>query len=334
MLTYYLPDEWHALQETAGAGYEDEAAFEVLGLTMEDIGRAAAERWGLPQRLIQSMRRMEPAARGDAFSHDDWLAALSTMSAQCADSLWHDDDAGEVTMRALASSFSAMLGVAPDSIMAAIARAKVEAATALTVAPLARPEEKRARHLASTRQRAEGNKVLMLGVTDMRDAVHSASPGQMMSMALETVYQGLSFTRAVAFMRNRREKQYVARLGFGEGVKQLLPKLIFDDAYAANVFHASLGSDRVIFIENAQAAEFAAKMPAWWKQSLEGARSFVVMPLCTAGQPVGFIYGDWDAGAAPVQLTQSEFALLNDMRALVVKAAERRQQIETGGRPA
>lgn len=331
MLTYYLPDQWHALQEAAGAGFEDEAAQNVLGLSMEDIGRAAAERWGLPHRLIQSMRRMEPAARGDAFSHDDWLAALSTMSAQCAESLWHDDDAGEVTMRALASSFSAMLGVAPDSIMAAIARAKVEAAAALTVAPLARPDERRARTLASTRQRAEGNKVLMLGVTDMRDAVHSASPGQMMSMALETVYQGLSFTRAVAFMRNRREKQYVARLGFGDGVKQLLPRLIFDDAYAANVFHASLGSDRVIFIENAQAPEFAAKMPLWWKESLEGARSFVIMPLCTSGQPVGFIYGDWDAGAAPVQLTQSEFALLNDMRALVVKAAERRQQIETGG---
>ncbi|UUZ54636.1 hypothetical protein LP419_00530 [Massilia sp. H-1] len=137
--------------------------------------------------------------------------------------------------------------------------------------------------------------MLMLGVTDMRDAVHSASPGQMMSMALETVYQGLSFTRAVAFMRNRREKQYVARLGFGDGVKQLLPRLIFDDAYAANVFHASLGSDRVIFIENAQAPEFAAKMPLWWKESLEGARSFVIMPLCTSGQPVGFIYGDWDA---------------------------------------
>lgn len=332
MVTYYLPDQWLALQEASGPGREDSAATVMLGVALEDIGRAAAERWGLPARLIQSMRRVEPAARGAAFSHEDWLAALSTMSARCAESLWHDDAAGEVAMRALAVSFSAMLGVDPDTIMAAIARARTEAAAGLSLAPMARRDQQRAQ--AATRQRAEGNKVLLLGVTDMRDAVGSASPGQMMSMALETVYQGLSFSRAIAFMRNRREKQYVARLGFGDGVKQLLPQLIFDDAYAANVFHASLGSDRVIFIENAEAPEFAAKMPAWWKQSLEGARSFVIMPLCTNGQPVGFIYGDWDSSMAQVALSQSEFALLNDMRALVVKAAERRQQIETrNGKP-
>jgi len=332
LVTYYLPERWSALQEAGGSGAEESAALAVLGLSMEDVGRAAAERWGLPHRLIQSLRQVEPAPRGDTFSHDDWLAALSTMSAQCAESLWHDDDASAVTVRALASSYSAMLGVEPEAILAAIERAREVAAVRLSIAPLARPAEKRARTLASTRLRAEGNKVLLLGVTDMRDAVRSASPGQMMSMALETAYQGLSFSRAIAFMRNRREKQYVARLGFGAGVKQLLPQLHFDDAYAADVFHAALGSDRVIFIAHALEPDFAAKLPAWWRQSLAGARSFVILPITANGQPAGFIYGDWDAHVAPVQLTQSEFALLNDMRALVVKAAERRQLIESQDR--
>jgi hypothetical protein len=132
-------------------------------------------------------------------------------------------------------------------------------------------------------------------------------------------------------MRNRREKQYIARLGFGEGVKQLLPHMTFDDAYEANVFHAALGSDRVIFIQNAQEPGFAAKLPAWWKESLTGARSFVIVPLCSAGQPAGFIYGDWDESFPPVQLNASEFGLLGDLRALVVKAIERRQLIESIG---
>jgi HD-like signal output (HDOD) protein len=333
MVTYYLPEQWQALQNSSGTGFEDSAANAQLGLSMEDIGRAAAEQWGLPHRLIQSMRRMEPAARSAGFSHDDWLAALSTMASRCAESLWHDDEAGDVTVRALASSFSEMLGVPAESIMSAVARAREVAATGLSLAPLARPAERRARVLASTRMRAEGNKVLVLGVTDMRDAVRSASPGQMMSMALETAYQGLSLSRALAFMRIRREKQYVARLGFGSGVKALLPALKFDDAYAPNVFHAALASDRVIFIEHPRDPDFAAKMPPWWKQSLEGARSFVILPLSTHGQPAGFIYGDWDGNVPPVQLTQAEFGLLNDMRALVVKAIERRQLIESAGAP-
>jgi len=104
--------------------------------------------------------------------------------------------------------------------------------------------------------------------------------------------------------------------------------MIFDDAYEPNVFHAALNSDRVIFIENARDPKFAAKLPVWWKSSLSDARSFVILPLCTNGQPAGFIYGDWDQSFPAIQLNQTEFSLLNDLRALVVRTVERRQQIE------
>ena len=46
------------------------------------------------------------------------------------------------------------------------------------------------------------------------------------------------------------------------------------------------------------------------------------------GQPVGFVYGDWDDTFPSVHLSQSEFALLNDLRTLVVGALERRTQAE------
>ncbi|MES2152968.1 MAG: HDOD domain-containing protein [Pseudomonadota bacterium] len=328
MVTFYMPDRWSALQAQGGVGGEDGAAQAVLGMSMEKIGRAAAENWGLPKNLIAGMRHVDPAERADNFSHEDWLAALSTMSSQCADSLWHDDAAGAVAVRALASSFSAMLGVEPDGIMQAIEKAKVVAAADLSIAPLAKPAEKRAKALACTRMRAEGNKILISGVADMRDVVATASPGQMMSMALETVYQGLTFSRAVAFLRNRRENKYSAKMGFGDGVKELIPEMVFEDSYEPNVFHASLNSDRVIFIENAKDPKFAAKLPHWWKSSLADARSFVILPLCTNGQPAGFIYGDWDESFPAIQLNQTEFSLLNDLRALVVKTVERRQKVE------
>ena len=328
MVTFYMPERWATLQAHSGNGNEDTAALPVLGLTMEKIGSAAAEHWGLPKNLIAGMRRLEPTEPGEMFSHEDWLAALSTMSSQCADEMWEDDAAGAVAVRALASSYSAMLGVEPDNIMVAIERAKVIAAADLSIAPLAKPAEKRAKALASTRMRAEGNKILLSGVADMRDVLATASPGQMMSMALETVYQGLSFSRAVAFLRNRRENKYIGKMGFGEGVKALIPLMVFEDAYEPNVFHASLNSDRVIFIENAKDPKFAAKLPAWWRNSLSDARSFVILPLCTGGQPAGFIYGDWDDTFPSIQLSQTEFSLLNDLRSLVVKTVERRHQIE------
>jgi hypothetical protein len=328
MITFYMPEAWLALQEQAGAGNEDAAAVAVLGLPMEEIGRAAAENWGLPKNLIDGMRKIEPGERGESFSHEDWLAALSTMSAQCADSLWHDDAAGALRVKQLAASFASMLGVDADGIMVAIEKAKAVAAVDLTIAPLAKPAEKRAQAAATKRMRAEGNKILISGVTDMRDVVATANPGQMMAMALETVYQGLTFSRAVAFLRNRRDGKYAAKMGFGDGVKELIPQMIFDDTYEPNVFHAALNSDRVIFIENAKDPKFAAKLPMWWKSSLSDARSFVILPLCTNGQPAGFVYGDWDESFPAITLNQTEFSLLNDLRALVVRTVERRQQME------
>lgn len=328
MVTFYMPERWSQLREHGGAGCEDLAAEKLLGLSLEDIGRATAEYWGLPRNLLAGMRRVEPGERGEGFGHDDWLAALGTMSTQAADALWHDDEAAGATVASLAESFAPMLGVEPAGILGAIEKARETASADLSIAPLAKPAEKRAKLAAATRKRMAGNKVLMSGVADMRDAGVNATPGQMMSMALETIHQGLSFTRSFAFLRNRRDGRYVARLGLGEGSKALLPNLVFDDAYEPNVFHAALGSDRVIFIENAQDAKFSAKLPGWWKGTLSEARCFVVIPLCAHGQPAGFIYGEWDHSFPQVVLSQTEFSLLNDLRGLVVRTVERRHHVE------
>ncbi|MGI4843636.1 MAG: HDOD domain-containing protein [Janthinobacterium lividum] len=328
MVTFYMPERWTQLRETGGAGREELAAGAVLGLSLEEIGRATAEHWGLPRNLVAGMRRVEPGERGAQFSHDDWLAALGTMSTQAADALWHDDDAAAARVAALAESFAPMLGVEATGLLGAIDKARETAAADLSIAPLAKPAEKRAKLAAATRKRMAGNKVLMSGVADMRDAGSAATPGQMMSMALETIHKGLSFTRSFAFLRNRRDGRYCARLGLGEGSKALLPNLAFDDAYEPNVFHAALGSDRVIFIENAQDPKFAAKLPGWWKGTLSEARCFVVIPLCAHGQPAGFIYGEWDDSFPSVVLSQTEFSLLNDLRGLVVRTVERRHQAE------
>ncbi|MDB5755004.1 MAG: hypothetical protein JWR56_1432 [Massilia sp.] len=335
MVAFYMQDAWLKLQEHGGAGFEDAAAQPVLGLSMEMIGRATAQRWGMPGNLVEGMRRIAPGARGEAFSHADWVAAVATMSSRCADSLWHDDADGAARVRELAAGYSDLVGVEPDSILAAIEKAKMTAAADLSIAPLSKPAERRARAIASNRKRAEGNRMLTSGVADMRDFATAASPGQMVSMALETVFQGLTFSRAVAFLHDRRGHNYVAKMGFGEGVRELLPAMTFADTYQPNVFHAALNCDRVIFIDNAREPKFAAKLPAWWKSTLSEARSFIIVPLCANGQPVGFLYGDWDDSFPPIALSQTEFALLNDVRAQVVQVFERRKQIELvgAGRP-
>ncbi|MFC0133984.1 HDOD domain-containing protein [Massilia eurypsychrophila] len=327
MVSFYMPDTWTRLQQHPDAD-GDAAALEVLGITLEALGCAAAEHWGLPRNLVDGMRRVAPGERGAKFSHGDWLAAIGSMSSACADALWNDDQGGAARVQELAASFSAMLGVSPEAIVKAVDIAKADAADELTIAPLSKPVERRAKALASTRKRAEGNRILISGVADMRELVATGTAGQMMSMALETVYQGLTFSRAVAFLRHRRDGKYSAKVGFGDGVRERLASMTFSDVYEPNVFHAALNSDRVIFIDNARDPKFAAKLPQWWKSTLSEARSFVILPLCANGHPAGFIYGDWDDSFPPIALSQIEFALLNDVRSLVVRSVEQRKPVE------
>ena len=179
VVTYYLPDLWSALQENGGLGGEDNAAPDLLGLSLEDVKRAAAERWGLPHKLIASMRRLEPAPRPDIFSDADWLAALSTMSSRCADSLWNDDDAGADTLQLLAAGFAPMLGVHAGSVMDAIGKAREHAIADLSVAPFARAAQKRSRRPeARAKVRARDSLLLASGIADMGDVLDTASPGR------------------------------------------------------------------------------------------------------------------------------------------------------------
>jgi HD-like signal output (HDOD) protein len=327
MVTFYLPELWSMLQRR-GTG-EDEAALEVLGLALEDVGRAAAEHWGLPRCLVACMRRVPPDAGSAMLGPDDWLAAIGTMSTRCADSLWNDDAVGAEEVRQLASAYAPMLGIAPARILQAVELAKVEAAAGLAIAPLARADEKRAKAQASAQKRGAGNRVMMAGVSELREALAQGAGGRMMELALEAMHRGLDFSRSVVFMHHRREALYLARMGLGEGVEALAPQLRFGDGYEPTVFHAALAQDRVIFIEHPQEPAFAAKLPLWWKRSLSDAHSFVILPVAVRGVAAGFLYGDWIGEAEPVRPGPVELGLLNDLRGLLARALDPREQFDS-----
>lgn len=151
-----------------------------------------------------------------------------------------------------------------------------------------------------------------------------------MMMALETVYQGLGLARAIVFLRSHEREQYLARMCFGEGVQELMPRLQFDDAYQPDVFHAALANDKMILVENAQAPGFVNKLPRWWKEVLPTARSFLVLPLTVNHQPAGFIYGDWDRSVSIVKIDAAEIPPLNELRSLVIHAVEERRRLDSG----
>lgn len=334
MVAFYLPERWSQAQQDSEetARHQDLVLQEMLGLSLEQLGRIIAQRWGLPDSLINSMRKVEPSALAptEKVPHAEWLAAISSMTSQCASALCQDDVSGDVEILRLAGAFAGMLGIDAGAVLQAAESAKKTAESDLGAVHSTKRSntEKRAR-AALPQPAAPG--ILQQGVLDMRDIVDSASSSQMMTMGLETLYQGLGFRRAIAFLRNVRESKYSARMGFGAGVSALIPQLVFSDAYQPDVFHAALASDRIIFAENVQDPKFAAKLPLWWRGSLSGATGFIIVPLTVNRQPVGLIYGDWNGTAPNAKPSPAEFTILNDLRALVTQTVERRSAPAASG---
>jgi HD-like signal output (HDOD) protein len=332
MVTFYLSDRWQqVLMRRAETGEcEEQAAREILGLGLDDIGRLAGQHWGLPPALIATLQDVPPKPVGEPIDHADWLAAVSTLSSRCADALCAHDTAGREELSRLAGDYADMLGLEASQVLAAVDTAQKTAAEedSVVVRPPKRVDVEKTAVQSALGKPAEAAAILLRGVADMRDGLQSASTAQLMTMGLETVYQGLCFSRAIAFLRDQELGKYSARMCFGEGVQELLPQLVFDDAYQPDVFHAALANDKMIFVENAQDAAFANKLPRWWKEALPTVRSFTVLPLTVNRQPVGFLYGDWDIDRPPSKIDASEIGPLNELRSLVMKAVEQRRQIE------
>jgi HD-like signal output (HDOD) protein len=333
MVTFYLPEQWQAVQEhcaETGNDYQ-QAARAVLGLDLEEIGRLVAQQWGLPKRLINTLNDMPPIPVGEPLDHADWLAAVSTLSSCCALALSAEDGSGSDQLAKLSDDYAEMLGLGAAEVLAAVdaarSTAEQEDLTVLRPGRRAESDPKSEPHQPFGKP-LDAATVLARGAVDVRDASPGADIGQLITMALEAIHQGLGFRRTIAFLRNQERSHYAARIYFGGGVQELLPRLVFDDAYQPDVFHAALASDKTIFVEHAQDRSFISKVPRWWKDALPEVRSFMVLPLTMNRQPVGFIYGDWDLSMPAAKIESAEIAVLNELRALIILAMEQRRRIE------
>ncbi|MEO8406910.1 MAG: HDOD domain-containing protein [Oxalobacteraceae bacterium] len=326
MTVFYLPDLWLEVQTHIAQAISDEATATqaVLGLQLDELGRLTAQHWGLPESLTGSIQDIPPESSQGLLDRSAWLAALSTMSSGCAQILCNDSPSASIALTQIADGYAGMLGIEAPQILAAVKTAHQHAHKEALFADTGTLRKRTKTAEASRHRGKPANATLRLatGVADLRGIATAASSTQMLAMALEIIYRSLGFSRAISFLRNADRTQYCAGLCFGEDVQEKRARLKFSTAYQPDAFHVALAHDKIIFVENAKAPNFANKLPQWWKQTLPGARSFIILPLRAHHQPVGFIYADWDETLAPHRIDPAEIQTLGALRALVGLAME------------
>ena len=64
MVAFYMPERGPGSRREPGGGDDAGAALPVLGLSLEEVGRAAAAHWGLPPTCSAGMRSRRTGERG------------------------------------------------------------------------------------------------------------------------------------------------------------------------------------------------------------------------------------------------------------------------------
>ena len=315
LAAYYFPEEWEAIQARMKNGSsEDEAALVVLGITLDELGQAAAVRWNLPGNISYAMGGQISLDEGP-LDHREWLRALASFSSESAGALAEGPE-GEQKINQIAGRYAEAFMLSPEELGAAVRQASTNAASQSFLAEMAQAHER-----PPTGKPADAQARLNAGLEEVAQAVAGATRfNDVVAMALETMYRSLGATHVLLVLLDASSRSFRVRAGLGEWAKDRMAQFRFAQDYAPDVFHAALAHGADIFIQDALDQKIAARVPAWHLQAAPGTASFVILPLNVMGKTVGFLYADW---LAPVQLAAAEMTTLKALRSHVGAAMAR-----------
>ncbi|WP_118179836.1 HDOD domain-containing protein [Paraburkholderia phosphatilytica] len=310
LVVFYLDAEWDQIRRLAETGMiENDACVTVLGVTFEEIGNEAANRWRLPDAIKAGMGQYDPL--GDQPREVQWLRAITSYSTEVANALMEKgtDEEREAAIAKLADHYSLALNADPEQLVnmsLAIAREEADNGVMREITELRADADAMARVARSPEAQ------IRAGVADLRALPPDSALAPALSMASETVLGSLGFTRTVVLVKHPSGK-FKAKLGFGPGVESALPTLSFNAAFEPDVFHLAIANSVGIFIENAHDPKMRSRLPLWFRHAFGDARSFVLLPVTLEDHStVALLYGDW-SNVEPRKITQPEMAALNEL---------------------
>ena len=309
LLVLYVPEAWDRIAAMCEAGEqigEDDACREVLGVSLGEIARAAAVKWRLPPLIAGAMSAPPLPEGAMPETHAGWLGAVARLSSQAAASILagQDDPLAESPVRANSSlradsplqaanpllAAAQRLGLEPAHLGQALAQAR-----ALTTSMAATDAASQAGDDAGQQgsKPADALARLQRVVAEVRQEGGAMSIAELAPFALESAMRALNFSRCFLMLLNPSARRFGARLGFGEGMREKLDQLSFEEGFVPDVFHFATLADRPLLIEDTFDREAAHRVPRWYREAMPDARALLLIPVRVRNRCVALICGDW-----------------------------------------
>ena len=153
---------------------------------------------------------------------------------------------------------------------------------------------------------------IISGIQDMSAAmIGKYDINDIALIALESMYRGLGFNRAVFFLMHANKKKLAARCGFGRDIEHIVNQFSFEIAGTQSIFDIALAKQKDIIIPDTGAAHIHKLIPQWFRQRFNTS-AFIFLPITYEKTCLGAFYADREKPGPP--LPEGQYKYLNMLR--------------------
>lgn len=292
MTTRYLPDASALIDTAVVSGSSPEvAATAVLGLTLQQVGEAIAQRWRLPPAICALIDG----------SGDPDLTAVARFAGAAA-ALIHAGNAEGA--QALVAALK-VPGIDKSKIAALVQHKVLRTTPAPTPLPIALP-------LPLPMAPTESAEAELAQLFEAIAKEKRANLEDLANAMFPNVAHALQTAHCLLFMMTRTG-DFRVRYGYGKGIDELKLKFRLSAEFQPTAFHAVIKNNVDVSIDDITRLKPSA-LPDGYRELLPNVKKFVVLPI--ANQRVsGLVYCDWDVERS---LDRSELAALKKLRNLLL----------------
>jgi serine/threonine protein kinase len=326
---YYFPEEFEAMKTlVANKGIdEDQAIRSLLGASYEELGRGIANEWKLPDIIGDSMRKLPEGVVPVAKTTNDSIRQLACFSNELCAITSGTGDTNQA-YEELAARYNDSLGITKESITALLDSSIKEAEEFTSILGIdtskvtvfnnlrKKVEEKEEAEQSSIEvnnnspiqdavsiettkvepktQEQNQHDILVNGIAEITDSLlGETNLNDILTMVLETIYRGMGFNRVLFAIYSPKNKQVLARFGFGKEIDGFIPNFRYNIDDSDDIFVSTVKKGKEFIVLDVNSDEYKNKIPAWLRK-LAMPTTVVLYPIIVTKRCLSLIYADND----------------------------------------
>lgn len=333
MALYYLPEEHLEVLAWAKAKKTDlqRASRMVIGMSYEDLGIGIAQNWGLPDKIVKSMRSI-PKNEKNLLQTNPMRAIAGLSNLLCDAAVEPDTAKRDKILARIIKDFeisndyiTGMYSDVWDKIQkySTILNIDLNDSNILSrfATNLADQNEKAATESQNIAVMEKFYNIVTRGISDITQILleDSYELNSILSMVMEVMYLGFGFSRVLICIADSKTKKMIARFGLGDNINAFMKNFSFEIKPSKDFVNTALHQAKGIYVQDLNAPLDELDIPDWYRNTVKAVDA-MVYPIIINDKKIGLFYADREEKRVDFSADQLEYMnILCNQAALAIK---------------